>query len=300
MSSNPPESDRSWSAPLGATSGLLDRVTERQIIEDLVAAVEDGLGRSMVLLGDAGMGKTRLLEHAVDSAPNLRWAWVSGVEAERDLGFAALHRLLRPFLSRRSQLPEPQRDALGSAFGLQAGMPADRFMVGLACLTLLADAATERRLMCVIDDAQWVDEDSLAVLAFVARRLSADGVGLLFGVRDSASPPGELGGLLTVPVGGLPDEAALELLSRQTKAGVDAELARRVVAETSGCPLALIELSEELTDEQLYNFNMFVGSTAQDQCFKLMIAFAVKGILSDKLGKLLDETSVLDFLPQGF
>src|ERR1700734_2167484 len=251
MSSKPPESDRSWSVPLRATSGLLDRVTERQVIEDFVSAVEDGLGRSMVLLGDAGMGKTRLLEHAVDYAPNLRSAWISGVEAERDLGFAGLHRLLRPFLARRSQLPGPQRVALGSAFGLQTDMPADRFMVGLACLTLLADVATEQRMICVIDDAQWIDEESLAVLAFVARRLSADGVGLLFGVRDSQSPPGELDGLLTIPVGGLPDEAALELLARQNSADVDAELARRGVAETSGCPLALIELAAELTDEQL-------------------------------------------------
>src|ERR1700722_4268620 len=251
MSSKPPESHRSWSAPLRATSGLLDRVSERQAIEDFVSAVEDGLGRAIVLHGDAGMGKTRLLEHAVDFAPNIRSVWISGVEAERDLGFAALHRLLRPFLARRSQLPGPQHDALGSAFGLQTDMPAGRFMVGLACLTLLADVATEQRLICVIDDAQWIDEESLAVLAFVARRLSADGVGLLFGVRQSKSPPEELGGLLTIPVGGLPDEAALELLSAHTSAEIDAELTRRIVVETSGCPLALMELASELTEEQL-------------------------------------------------
>jgi DNA-binding CsgD family transcriptional regulator/tetratricopeptide (TPR) repeat protein len=251
LSSKPPESDRSLSAPPRATSALLDRAAERQVIEDLVSAVEGGLGRAMVLHGDAGMGKTRLLEHAVDFAPNLRSVWISGVEAERDLGFAALHRLLRPFLTRRSQLPGPQRDALGSAFGLQTDMPADRFMVGLACLTLLADVATEQRLICVIDDAQWIDKESLAVLAFVARRLSADGMGLFFGVRDSKSAPEELGGLLTIPVAGLPGDAALELLSTKTSADVDAELARRIMAETSGCPLALIELASELTEEQL-------------------------------------------------
>jgi len=251
MSSQPPQSDRYWGVTARVNTILLDRVTERKIVEELVSAVEEGYGRALVLHGDAGMGKTRLLEHALELVPNLRTVWISGVEAERDLGFAALHRLLRPFLARRSLLPIAQRDALGSAFGLQLDSPADRFMVGLACLTLLADVATERRLICVVDDAQWIDEESLAVLAFVARRLSADGMGLLFGIRDSDSPPGALIGLPAIPIGGLPEDAALELLSTHAGTEVDAELARRIVTETSGCPLALLELVSELSDDQL-------------------------------------------------
>ena len=162
MPSNPPSpgQDRGDVAA-GTATPLLDREHERKLLEDLVSAVQEGLGRAVVLYGEAGMGKTRLLEHVVASAPDLRSVSITGVEAERDLGFAGLHRLLRPFLGRRSRLPQPQRDALGSAFGLQLDTPADRFLVGLACLTLLADVAAEQGLVCVIDDAQWMDEESL-------------------------------------------------------------------------------------------------------------------------------------------
>lgn len=252
MPSNPPPSgqDRGDVAARKPTA-LLDREHERQLIADLVDAVQEGLGRAVVLYGEAGMGKTRLLEHVVASAPNLRSVSITGVEAERDLGFAGLHRLLRPFLGRRSRLPKPQRDALGSAFGLQLETPADRFLVGLACLTLLADVASEQGLICVIDDAQWMDEESLGALAFVARRLSADRIALVFGLRRREAPSGALAGLPTIPIVGLPDDAALELLSTRVGAGIDTELAKRIVVETSGCPLALLELASELTDEQL-------------------------------------------------
>jgi DNA-binding CsgD family transcriptional regulator/tetratricopeptide (TPR) repeat protein len=231
---------------------LLGRDDECGFLADLIATVENGSGRSVVLYGDAGMGKTRLLEHAVALAPDLHTVWITGVEAERELGFAGLHRLLRPLLERRFELPRPQRDALGAAFGLDSSAAApDRFMVGLACLTLLTDAASERGLVVVIDDAQWIDEESLAALAFVGRRLSADRLALLFGFRDDHAPQGALGGLPAMPVGGLHDDAALELLSTQVGAKVDAELARRIVDETRGCPLALLELAAELTDDQL-------------------------------------------------
>src|SRR5262245_9679842 len=174
---------------------LLDRVDERTSLDELLDAVEDGIGRACVLQGEPGMGKTRLLEYATESRPHLPAVWVTGVEAERDLDYAALHRLLRPFLPRKARLPTPQGDALGAVFGLQTDAPPDRFLVGLACLTLLADVASETGLICVIDDAQWIDEESLAVLAFVARRITADRMALLFGLRDAGGQAGALAGL---------------------------------------------------------------------------------------------------------
>jgi len=234
-----------------AETALLDRVEERRALDDLTAAVTDGVGRACVVRGEAGIGKTALLDYAVRSAADLRSVWITGVEAERDLGYAGLHRLLRPLLDLRSELPKLQRDALGSAFGLHDGGPADRFLVGLACLTLLTEATTEQGLLCVIDDAQWIDEESLSALGFVGRRLSADCLGLLFGWRDGERTTEALGGLPTLSVAGLPDDAALDLLSTQTAVEVDAELARRVVAATSGSPLALLELASDLTGEQL-------------------------------------------------
>ena len=230
---------------------LLDRVDERRALDELVAAVASGVGRACVVHGEAGMGKTRLLQYAVGSAADVRSVWVAGVEAERDLGYAGLHRLLRPFLDLRTALPGPQRSALASAFGLHDEGPADRFLVGLACLTLLTEVTVDQGLLCVIDDAQWIDEESLATLAFVGRRLSIDRIGLLFGVRDGERASDALGGLPTIAVEGLPDDAALDLLSTRTDVEVDADLARRVVAATSGCPLALLELASDLTDDQL-------------------------------------------------
>ena len=249
-------STTSMTVPSGGDgeTALLDRVDERQALDDLVAAVASGVGRACVVHGEAGMGKTRLLQYMVGAAQGLRSVWIAGVEAERDLGYAGLHRLLRPFLDRLVELPGPQRAALGSAFGLHDEGPADRFLVGLACLTLLTgatEAAADQGLLCVIDDAQWIDEESLAALAFVGRRLSADRIGLLFGVRDGVGATDALGGLPTIAVDGLPEDAALDLLSTRTDVEVDAGLAQRIVAATSGCPLALLELASDLTDDQL-------------------------------------------------
>ena len=218
---------------------LLDRAEERAAIDGAIEAVTSGHSRVLVLVGEAGMGKTSLLQHAVDSAPQLRSAWIVGVEAESDLGFAALHRLLRPLMPRLDRLPDPQRSALESAFGLSGGTPADRFLVGLASLTLLADVGSERGLLCVIDDAQWIDRESLEALSFVARRLDADRVALLFGVRDLSLVAGAFDGLPSLVIDGLPDDAAHELLSASVATPVEPDTARRIVAATSGCPLAL-------------------------------------------------------------
>ena len=232
-------------------SPFLDRVEERAAIDRVVGAVGDGLSGVCVVAGDAGMGKTRLLEYALEEAPGLTSLWIAGVEAERELGYAGLHRLLRPLLVRRESLPEPQRGALESAFGLRAGAPADRFLVGLGTLSLLAGAAEERGLLCVVDDAQWVDRESLEALSFVARRLEADRIALFFAVRDLGMVAGVFDELPILSVGGLPEDASLELLSASAKTPIDAEVARRVVVATSGCPLALIELAVGLTQEQL-------------------------------------------------
>jgi DNA-binding CsgD family transcriptional regulator len=237
--------------PESGSTALFDRAVEKAVIDAIIESVRAGLSGVCVMRGDAGMGKTRLLQYAADSATDLRHIWVVGVEAEAELGYAALHRLLRPFLALRDRLPPPQRDALGVAFGLRATGPADRFLVGLACLSLLADVATDRGLLCLIDDAHWIDRESLEALTFIGRRLSADKIGLLFGVREEEVSPGTFDGLPGLDIGGLPHDAALKLLYARVDAPVAADVARRLVTETSGCPLALTELATELTADQL-------------------------------------------------
>ena len=230
---------------------ILDRTDERAEIENTVQALGSGRSSVLVLAGEAGMGKTTLLRYAVECASDFRCSWIAGVEAESDLGYAALHRLMRPLLPQSDQLPAPQRSALESAFGLRADATADRFLVGLACLNLLADFGSEQGLLCVVDDAQWVDRESLEALTFVARQLDADRVALLFGVREPCPASSALEGLPTLRIDGLPDDAALELLSESVDTPVDHDTARRIVGVTSGCPLALVELASRLTQQQL-------------------------------------------------
>src|SRR5215218_4181460 len=167
------------------SSGLLDRGSERDALERLVAGVRAGQRRVLVLRGEAGVGKTALLRHLSEAADGCRIARAAGIESEMELPFAGLHALCAPMLDRLAHLPGPQRDALGTAFGLSAGPPPDRFLVGLAVLTLLADAAEEQPLVCIVDDAHWLDRASAQTLAFVARRLLAERIGLVFALRDS-------------------------------------------------------------------------------------------------------------------
>jgi hypothetical protein len=156
---------------------LLDRLGERAALDRLVADVRAGESRVLVLRGEAGVGKSALLAHVSETAHGCRIAWAAGVEQEMELAFAGLHALCTPMLGRLGHLPIPQRDALSTAFGLADGPPPDRFFVGLAVLSLLADAAEEQPLLCVVDDAQWLDRVSSQILAFVARRLLAERVG---------------------------------------------------------------------------------------------------------------------------
>ncbi len=226
---------------------------ETGALEGVLAAVRDGLSGVLVLRGEAGVGKTALLDWAAGQAGDMRVARVAGAEAEMDMGFAGLHQLLVPFLGGLEGLPAPQRQALGSAFGLVPGPPPDRFLVGMAALTVLTDAAATRPVLCLIDDAQWLNRVSIEVLGFVARRLHADRVGMLFAtrIRREEERAAVLTGLPELTVGGLSEEAAQELLATSAGAQVDRQVSGRIAADTAGNPLALVELAAELTAAEL-------------------------------------------------
>ena len=192
---------------------LIDRDAEKLTLGDLLNSVRRGKSCALVLRGEPGVGKSALLGHAVAQAEDMQVVSMVAVESEHRLGFAAAHRLLMPFLPALDRLPEPQRRALSVAFGLATGPPADPFLVGLAALTLLAEAAEAQPVLCVIDDAQWLDEESANLLGFVARRLLADRVGLLFAVRDTGDRQPHPHALSQLRITGLPDEAANELLA---------------------------------------------------------------------------------------
>jgi DNA-binding CsgD family transcriptional regulator/tetratricopeptide (TPR) repeat protein len=230
---------------------LVGRSGDCRVLDDLVEAVRGGLSRSLVIAGEAGIGKTRLLEYAAQAADGVRTVSIAGVQSELRLGFAALHRMLVPFLDRIGVLPARQRDALSSALGLAAGPPADRFLVGLGTLTLLAEVAAEQPLIWLIDDAQWLDRESLEVLGFVGRRLYAGSIGLVFGVREPSPGLTALDGLPVRHLSGLEPGAARALLARTVSGSVNARVAARIITETGGNPLALLELAGQLTPGQL-------------------------------------------------
>jgi DNA-binding CsgD family transcriptional regulator len=230
---------------------LLNRCAEKQALHEVLDSVRAGMSGSLVLRGGPGVGKSALLGYAGERAADLQVVRIVAVESEKPLGFAAVHQLLVPFLPAVDRLPEPQRRALGVAFGSVSGPPANPFLVGLAVLTLLADAAEVRPVVCVIDDAQWLDEESADVLSFVARRLLAERIGMLFAVRETTEPDARLQGLPDLQVAGLPKPEAYELLKMSISGPIDAAVAERIVAETEGNPLALVEAAHELTREQL-------------------------------------------------
>lgn len=235
------------------TRPLLGRLAEREAIEGLLEAMRDGLGGALVFVGEAGIGKTRLLDFAAEraEAAQVALARLVGVEAEQPLGYGALHRLLRPHLPRIDRLPPRQRDALGGAFGVADAAPLDRHLVGLATLTLLSGVASDLPLLCLIDDVHWLDRESAETLAFVARRLQADSLGLIFAARTDIEGRGLFDAMPSVRVGGLPAADARQLLSLATAGHLDAAVADRIVAGTGGNALALIELGAELDAGQL-------------------------------------------------
>jgi DNA-binding CsgD family transcriptional regulator len=217
--------------------------------DQLARLLEDaraGTSGAVVVRGEAGVGKTALLDYLLAHAAGCQIVRAAGVESEMELAFAGLHQLCAPFLDRLERLPHPQHDALGTAFGLRAGAPPDQFLVGLAVLGLLSDVAEAQPLVCLLDDAQWLDFASAQVLGFVARRLAAEGVVIIFAVRDPAEDR-HFAGLPQLEVGALPEPDARELLASAIPGRLDESVRDRIVAEARGNPLALLELPRAWT-----------------------------------------------------
>ncbi|MCW5251932.1 ATP-binding protein [Streptomyces sp. SHP 1-2] len=259
---------------------LVGRSTERKAIERLLAAARTGRSGVLVVCGEAGIGKTSLLEHAGDVASGFRVERAPGVESEMEFAFSGLHQVCAPLLDRLGALPPPQRTALGVAFGLCEGEPPDRFLVALATLGLLAEAAEERPLLCLMDDAQWLDTESAQTLAFVARRVRAERLGLLFALRDPAPAPGRdsgsgsgsrsrsgsgsrsrsgsgsgdacpFAGLPKLRLAGLGAADARQVLATAVRTPMDQRVRDQVIAEARGNPLVLAELPLSAGPEKL-------------------------------------------------
>ncbi|MFI1290882.1 ATP-binding protein [Streptomyces sp. NPDC020792] len=230
----------------GARTELIGRQDECQVLEGLLAQVRAGQSGVLVLRGEAGIGKTELLNHLLDRATGCRVVRAAGVQSEMELSYAGLHQLCAPLLSHLDGLPEPQRDALRTAFGMQVGAAPDRFLVGLATLSLLAATVADQPLLCVVDDAQWLDRVSAQTLEFVARRLLAEPVLLVLAVRESGSRE-VLANLPELHVRGLSERDSGELLDSVVTGPLDQRVRDRIVAETRGNPLALLELPRGLT-----------------------------------------------------
>ena len=227
---------------------LIDRHAECGVLDGLLEAIHAGESRALVVSGEPGVGKTALLEYLSEHASGCHLARAAGVQSEMELPFAGLHQLCAPMLGNLPHLPLPQRDALRTAFGMSAGSAPDRFLVGLAVLSLLSDTAERQPLVCVVDDEQWLDRTSAQVLGFVARRLMAESVALIFAARV---PSSELKGLPGLVVDPLAESDARALLDGVLTGPLDSRVRDRILAETQGNPLALLELPRGLTPQQL-------------------------------------------------
>jgi DNA-binding CsgD family transcriptional regulator len=227
---------------------LVGRRAERDTLDQFVEAMRAGESRALVVSGEAGVGKTALLEYLAEQAAECCVLRATGVQSEMELAFAALHQLCSPILDNLDRLPPQQADALRTAFGIGSGAAPDKFLVSLAVLNLLSDAAEERPLLCVVDDEQWIDRASAQVLGFVARRLVAESVGLVFATRV---PSNELAGLPEVVVPGLDAADAGALLDTELTGPLDSRVRDLILTETRGNPLALLEFSRDVRPDQL-------------------------------------------------
>jgi DNA-binding CsgD family transcriptional regulator len=253
---NPPAEQREDRCSVGEMPSrergraLCGRDDECAALDRLLTNLRSGQSEVLVVRGEAGIGKSALLDHVAQRATGCRVARAAGVEYEMELAYAALHQLCAPMLDLRERLPEPQRDALETAFGLSAKPPADRFVVGLAVLGLLSEAAERQPLVCVIDDAQWLDSASALTIAFAARRLLAESIGLVLAVRQPSEVP-EFAGLPELLLRGLNDGESRALMESAWPGRLDDQVRERVIAEAHGNPLALLELPRGLTPAEL-------------------------------------------------
>ena len=250
---------------VGRTAVLTNRLDERAQLTSLVEAVRAGESRALVLRGGPGFGKSALLDFVTDQATGCRVLRVAGVQSEMELPFAGLHQLCAPNLDHLDRLPVPQREALRTVFGMNEGAPPDRFLVSLAVLSLLSEAAAIQPLLCVIDDQQWLDRASAQTLGFVARRLAAEPIGLVFATRTRTE---EMAGLPEIALGGLSPDHARELLDSALAGPLDERVRQQIVAEAAGNPLALLELPRGLTPAQLAGGFGLPGTTPVSQRIK--------------------------------
>src|SRR6266545_6957602 len=220
-----------------SATALTGRRSECDVLDRLIEAVGAGESSALVVRGEPGVGKTALLEYLVEQTPGFRVVRTAGVQSEMELAYAGLHQLLASMLDRLDGLPAPQSEALRTVFGLASARAPDRFFVGLAVLSLLSDVAEEQPLLCVVDDEQWLDRASADVLAFVARRLDRESVGLIFAARAASDQPA---GLPELVVGGLSDVDAYALLDSILTAPLDPRVREQIVIETRGIPLAML------------------------------------------------------------
>lgn len=262
---------------------LTGRRVECGMLDQFVATIRAGQSRVLVVRGEAGVGKTALLDYLCERATQCQVVRATGVQSEMELAFAALHQLCAPMLGNLDHLAAPQREALRTAFGMSSGPAPNKFLIGLAVLNLLSDVAEQRPLVCVVDDEQWIDQASVQILGFVARRLAAESVGLIFAARI---PTQDLAGLPELEVDGLQTADARALLDAQLTGPLDARVRDLIVGETQGNPLALLELSRGLKPEQLAGGYGFTGAAAPSQRVQDSFRRRIEG-LPEQTGLLL-------------
>jgi len=274
-------------------TGLLDRHGERAVLDGVLDQARAGRSAVLVVRGEPGIGKTALLDYAAGRAVGFRVIRAWGVESEMELAFAGLHQLCVPMLGRLDQLPRPQRDALAVAFGMREGPAPDRFLVGLAVLSLLAATAEDQPLACLVDDAQWLDRATVQCLAFAARRLLADSVAVILAARQPDDHD-ELASLPGLTLTGLGDADARTLLASAVGGRLDAQVRDRIVAETGGNPLALLQLPRGLAPAELAGGFWLPDPAAAGQPHRDQLSPAVPGAAAPDAAAVADRRGRAD------